>query len=139
MIRPKVKIVRQEIPSTSLSDIIFMLLLFFMATTTMQNIEQKINPNIPYGDALEKLEFKKDVIYLLVDDKLNIQFNEKIVKKYELENILRKKLEENENLIVSLKIDKNVDMSYVKNLHKILRKAGCLRINYSILDSKKGE
>jgi len=121
MIKPKIKIQRQEIPSTSLSDIIFMLLLFFMATTTMQNYENLINPNTPSGKALEKLEFKKDIVYLLVDKNLNIQLNDKLVKKTELEALLKDKLKENENLIVSLKIDRNVDMGYIKNLQKLLR------------------
>jgi biopolymer transport protein ExbD len=35
------------------------------------------------------------------------------------------------NVIVSLRIDKNTDMGYVTDIQQELRKAFCLRINYS--------
>lgn len=134
MIKDNFKKVSAEIPQTSLSDIIFILLLFFMATTTFQNYEKLINPDLPVAKALEKLENKKDVVQILIDKNKIIQVDNNIVDKTEIEKLIKVKVEENPNLIISLKIDKDLEMNYITEIQKKIRKAGCTRINYSLLE-----
>jgi len=134
MIKDNFKKVSAEIPQTSLSDIIFILLLFFMATTTFQNYEKLINPDLPVAKALEKLENKKDVVQILIDKNKIIQIDNNIVDKTEIEKLIKVKVEENPNLIISLKIDKDLEMNYITEIQKKIRKAGCTRINYSLLE-----
>lgn len=134
MIKDNFKKVPAEIPQTSLSDIIFILLLFFMATTTFQNYEKLINPDLPVAKALEKLENKKDVVQILIDKNKIIQIDNNIVDKTEIEKLIKVKVEENPNLIISLKIDKDLEMNYITEIQKKIRKAGCTRINYSLLE-----
>jgi biopolymer transport protein ExbD len=134
MIKDNFKKAPAEIPQTSLSDIIFILLLFFMATTTFQNYEKLINPDLPVAKALEKLENKKDVVQILIDKNKIIQIDNNIVDKTEIEKLIKVKVEENPNLIISLKIDKDLEMNFITEIQKKIRKAGCTRINYSLLE-----
>ena len=45
---------KQEIPTASMPDIIFMLLLFFMVTTTLREVEVLVNYTLPEAKAIEK-------------------------------------------------------------------------------------
>ena len=49
---------KEEIPTASMPDIIFMLLLFFMVTTTMREVEVLVDYRLPDAEALEKIENK---------------------------------------------------------------------------------
>ncbi|MCK7524357.1 MAG: biopolymer transporter ExbD [Ignavibacteriales bacterium] len=57
---------KQEIPTASMPDIIFMLLLFFMVTTTMREVEVFVNYSLPEAKAIEKIENKRLISYIWV-------------------------------------------------------------------------
>jgi biopolymer transport protein ExbD len=122
---------KQEIPTASMPDIIFMLLLFFMVTTTLREVEVLVNFTLPEAKAIEKIENKRLISYIWVGRDGRIQINDSIVKIAEIQNIMYSKRQELPNVIVSLRIDKNTDMGYVTDIQQELRKAYCLRINYS--------
>lgn len=46
----------QDIPTSALPDIIFMLLFFFMVTTVMRETDLLIQNSIPKAEQIEKLE-----------------------------------------------------------------------------------
>jgi biopolymer transport protein ExbD len=50
---------KQNIPTASLPDIVFMLLLFFMVTTTLREVDVLVKFKLPEAKAIEKIE-KKD-------------------------------------------------------------------------------
>lgn len=122
---------KQDIPTASLPDIIFMLLLFFMVTTTMREVEILVDYKLPSAEALEKIENKRLVSYIWVGKGDKMQINDSIVKIDEVQNIMYSKRQELPNIIVSLRIDVGTDMGFVTDIQQELRKAFCLRINYS--------
>lgn len=122
---------KQDIPTASLPDIIFMLLLFFMVTTTMREVEILVDYKLPSAQALEKIENKRLVSYIWVGKGDRMQINDSIVKIDEVQDIMYKKREELPNVIVSLRVDVGTDMGFVTDIQQELRKAYCLRINYS--------
>jgi biopolymer transport protein ExbD len=122
---------KQEIPTASMPDIIFMLLLFFMVTTTLREVEVYVDFTLPAAKAIEKIENKRLVSYLWVGKDKRIQINDNIIKLDEVQPIMYKKRTEIQNVIVSLRIDQNADMGLVTDIQQELRKASCLRINYS--------
>jgi biopolymer transport protein ExbD len=122
---------KQEIPTASMPDIIFMLLLFFMVTTTLRETEVLVNYTLPEAKAIEKIENKRLISYIWVGKDGRIQINDSIVKLDEIENIMYAKRQALPNVIVSLRIDKNSNMGFVTDIQQQLRKAYCLRINYS--------
>lgn len=122
---------KQEIPTASMPDIIFMLLLFFMVTTTLREVEVLVNFTLPEAEAIEKIENKRLISYIWIGKENRMQINDSIVRLEDVQDIMYKKRQELPNVIVSLRIDKNTDMGMVTDLQQELRKAYCLRINYS--------
>ena len=60
-----------EISTSSLPDIIFMLLFFFMATTSMKEVTYMVNIRVPEATELSKLEKKSLVKYVYVGKPLS--------------------------------------------------------------------
>lgn len=122
---------KQEIPTTSMPDIVFMLLMFFMVVTTLREVDVLVQFKLPEAKAIEKIENKRLVSYLWVGKDKRIQIDDSIVKLDEVESIMYGKRQVLPNVIVSLRIDQGVDMGLVMDIQQALRKAYCLRINYS--------
>lgn len=122
---------KQEIPTASMPDIVFMLLLFFMVTTTLREVEVLVDFKLPEAEAIEKIENKRLISYIWVGNNERIQINDSIVSLDEVQPIMYAKRQELPNVIVSMRIDRNTDMGLVTDIQQELRKAFCLRINYS--------
>ena len=122
---------KQEIPTSSMPDIIFMLLLFFMVATTLREQEIFVKFTLPEAKAVEKIENKRLVSYIWVGDNERIQIDDNIVKLEEIQKIMYDKRVTLPSVIVSLRIDKNSRMGLVTDIQQSLRKADARRINYS--------
>jgi len=123
--------VKIEIPTTSMPDIVFMLLMFFMVVTTLREYTILVQFKLPEAKALEKIENKRLIQYIWVGRDGKIQINDSIVKLSQVEPLMYAKREALPNVIVSLRIDKDADMGEVTDIQQELRKASALRINYS--------
>ncbi len=123
--------VKQEIPTTSMPDIVFMLLMFFMVVTTLREYTLLVDFKLPEAKALEKIENKRLIQYIWVGKNGKIQINDSLVKLNEIEPMMYTKRQGMPNVIVSLRIDKGADMGEVTDIQQELRKASALRINYS--------
>lgn len=119
------------IPTASMPDIIFMLLLFFMVATTLREQDVFVKFTLPEAKAIEKIENKRLVSYLYVGKSGRIQIDDNIVKLKNVQDIMYKKRVALPPLIVSMRIDKNVEMGEITDIQQALRKADALRINYS--------
>jgi biopolymer transport protein ExbD len=124
---------KQEIPTASLPDIVFMLLLFFMVTTTLREVDLLVSFKLPEAESIEKIENKRLVTYMWVGNDQRIQIDDNIVKLDDIRGIMDSKVRTLPNLIVSLRVDKNSNMGVVNDIQEQLRKAYCLRINYSAM------
>jgi biopolymer transport protein ExbD len=124
---------KQNIPTASLPDIVFMLLLFFMVTTTLREVDVLVSFRLPEAKAIEKIENKRLVSYVWVGQDGRIQLNDSITQMGDIQKIMYAKRVALPNVIVSLRIDKSSQMGIVTDIQQELRKASCLRINYSTL------
>lgn len=129
----------QEIPLSSMPDIIFMLLIFFMVTTVLRETELKVNFTLPDAQAIEKIEQKRLISHVYIgpiqsgdqEGQTGVQIDDALVAVPTVRNVMYKKLQEQPKLIVSLRIDEDTDMKVVTDVQEELRQAGTLRINYS--------
>ena len=55
---------KQDIPTASLPDIIFMLLIFFMVSTVLRETTVQVRTTLPQAEALTKIDQKRLVSYL---------------------------------------------------------------------------
>jgi len=122
---------KQEIPTASMPDIVFMLLLFFMVTTTLREVDVLVKFKLPEAKAIEKIENKRLISYIWVGYDSRIQINDNLVTLDDVEPIMYAKRQALPNVIVSLRVDTNADMGLVTDIQQQLRKAYCLRLNYS--------
>ncbi len=131
----------QDIPTASLPDIIFMLLIFFMVTTVMRETELLVRTSLPAAEAVEKIEQKRLVSYIYVGPKVEdgggygedaVQIDDAIVDDLnEIRNIMYRKVLEEPQMIISFRVDKEVETGLLYDVQAELREAETLRINYS--------
>lgn len=135
------------ISTASLPDIVFMLLFFFMVTTTMKETSLKVKIQVPKATELKKLEKKSLVSYIYIGEphkayqglygtEPRIQLNDAFATKNDIREFIsseRDKLNEVDQklMTVSLKVDENTKMGIVTDVKQELRKASALKINYS--------
>lgn len=134
------------ISTSSLPDIVFMILFFFMATTTMREVEMKVSITPPKASEVQKLEKKSLVSYIYVGPPTRqwsemgtaprIQLNDSFATKEHIAQFIaaeRDKLSEKDrpDMTVSLKVDANTRMGIVTDIKQELRRANALSISYS--------
>lgn len=132
---------KQEIPLSSMPDIVFMLLIFFMVSTVLRETTIQVRTLLPEAEALTKLEQKRLVSYIYVgplkqeNNRLGdtaIQIDDALVENVNsIRTIMYNKLLEQPRLVVSLRVDETSEMGIVTDVQQELREAGTLRINYS--------
>jgi biopolymer transport protein ExbD len=126
------------IPTASMPDIIFQLLIFFMVSTVLREF-QGLKVDLPEAAKIEKLPTKRHVTTIWVDRFNNTVIDDVSIKKItDLRNVVYNKLLNDPQLIVSLRVDEAADMGIVTDIQQELRKANALRINYSALPTHGG-
>jgi len=121
---------KSEIPTASMPDIIFMLLVFFMVTTVLREYEG-LPITLPSATKIEKLESKRNTAHLWVNRVGLVSIDDKRVPMPAVRNVIYAKLAENPRLTTSLKADKATPMKIITDLHTELRNANALKVNYS--------
>jgi biopolymer transport protein ExbD len=130
----KIAQTQQTIPTASLPDIIFMLLIFFMVTTVLREVDILVTYSLPEAVAVEKIDNKRLLSYIWIGNDERIQIDDSIVPVGAISNIAYGKRMNNPNIIMSLRIDKGSRMGIVSDVQQELRRADALRINYSALN-----
>lgn len=117
-----------EIPSASLADIVFLLLIFFLVTTSIDTQKGLDLVLPPPGDTEVKIP-KKNITNLFINAAGQAMIDNQIIDVREISGIVKEKLYENPLLIVSLKTHKDSKYNvYVKVLDQ-LKKADAKRIS----------
>lgn len=141
------------ISTASLPDIVFMLLFFFMVSTSMRETDLHVSVNLPEASEVAKLEKKSLVSYIYIGtptfqyQKLygtdsRIQLNDAFKTLTDIRDFIsseRDALDESDRnlLTTSLKIDQNTRMGIVSDVKQELRKASALKINYAARKGSK--
>jgi len=117
-----------EIPSASLSDIVFLLLIFFLVTTAIDT-EKGLDLVLPPPGDIEIKIPKKNITNLLVNASGQVLLDNELIDIKDIARIVKDKIFENELLVVSLKTDKETKFQdYMKVLDQ-LKKAKAKRIS----------
>ena len=140
----------------SMSDIIFMLLFFFMVITSMRE-NTLVVTNVPMGTEVAKLDDPSNActIYVGIPEdkskygmKPRIQVNDQLSKKEDIIPFIEMQrsqhnriMEDGSNaadqLTSIIKADKTVSMGMINEIKQELRQAGALRIFYNAAEDAK--
>ena len=125
-----------EISTSSLPDIIFMLLIFFMVTTVMREFEG-LDVLMPRAKMIEKLESKRHTSYIWATKDEIISVDDRLTAVDGLASIMVSKVSRDPKITVSLKSDQKANMKLISQIHDQLRKANALKLSYSALTKVK--
>jgi len=123
---------KAEISTSSMPDIIFMLLIFFMVTTVMREFDG-LNVLMPRAKMIEKLESKRHTTYVWATKDGLLSVDDRIINSNLLSTIMYKKISKDPKITVSLKSDQDTKMKLISEIHTELRKAQALKLSYSAL------
>lgn len=133
--------------SGSLSDIVFMLLFFFMVTTQMRETENKVMVTTPQASEVVKLERKDLNSYINVGTPIKslqaqygtearIQLNDSFKSTTDIRDFIAAEREskseaDRQFMTTSIRADRDVRMGIVSDVKQELRRCSALKIMYS--------
>ena len=149
MIRQRIDRSVPTLNTSSLPDLIFTVLFFFMVVTHMRQVTLKVRFRVPQGTELTRLTKKSAVSYVYIGTPsetttggipsykgVTIQLNDKYATPDEVTTYVsaeRKAMsdEDQEQQIVSVKADRSTPMALISEVKLALRKADVRRMSYS--------
>jgi len=134
------------ISTASLPDIVFMILMFFMVSTSMRETERKVKVTLPQATEIAKLERKDLSSYIYVGTPTNqyvaqygtesrIQLNDSFRTVDDIRDFIaaeRENLSEVDRpfMTVNIKADQDTRMGIVTDIKQELRRCSALKIMY---------
>ncbi len=141
---------KKEMPgitSSSLSDIVFMLLFFFMVTTQLRETENKVQVKIPEASEVVKLERKDLASYINIGTPIRslqaqygtdarIQLNDSFKTVDDIRDFIAaerdsKSEADRQFMTVNIRADQDVRMGIITDVKQELRRCSALKIMYS--------
>ena len=135
------------INTASLPDIVFMILMFFMVSTSMRQTDRMVNVKLPEASEIVKLERKDLACYIFIGTPSlqyqkefgtdsRIQLNDSFRNTSDIRDFIAAEREalnevDRELMTVSLKIDENTRMGIVTDVKQELRRCSALKIMYA--------
>lgn len=116
-----------EIPTASLPDIAFLMLVFFLVTTTI-DVDKGIGLVLPPKGETKEVS-KKNITNLLVNAEGRVMIGEQVVDIPMIKTVIQRKLAENPNVIFSVKTDASTKYRYYIQVLDQLKQAKATRIS----------
>lgn len=122
--------IRELIPTSSMADIAFLLLIFFMVTTVFR-IYHGLDVLLPRAEATQKIETKRNLCHVWVNTKGQISIDDMLVEVPLVYPVVLGKMRDNPRIIVSLKADQNARFGVLSDVMEELKRAQALRVNFA--------
>jgi biopolymer transport protein ExbD len=123
----KGKSAKAEIPTCSMADIAFLLIIFFMVTTVFR-AEQGLSVDLPRAAAAEKLP-RRNISHIWVKSEEMMTIDDNFVSISQISPIMANKLAVNANIIVSILTDENASYGVMADIFDELKDAGALKVS----------
>lgn len=118
---------KTTIPTATLPDVAFLLLLFFLVTTTI-DVDKGLSLVLPPKGETKEVS-KKNILNILINAEGKVMVGDAIMDIPMLKNVIQSKITENPNLILSVKTDANTPYrDYIRVLDQ-LKQANAKKIS----------
>ena len=121
--------IENKVPTGSMADIAFLLLIFFMATTIFR-IEEGLDVTLPRAEMGEKLP-RQNLAHIWIDRFQRISIDDALVQVEMIEPIMVKKADENNQLIVAFNTDKDVPYNLMHDVMEQLKAAQATNVAFN--------
>ena len=118
-----------KIPTSSMADIAFLLIVFFMVTTIFK-LEQGLAITLPRSTAGEKIPREK-VAHIWIDQRGTLSIDDLVIGVPDIEPMILAKIRENPGLIVSFNTDEQAPYRIVNEAMERLKLASALRVSFT--------
>ncbi len=122
--------VQAKINMASTSDIIFLLLIFFMTVTVFKEF-QGLKVTLPAAKSTKKIEAKRQITHMWVDRKNRMNIDDMIVNFSQIQPLMREKMIDDPATIISLHADQEAKYEYIARIMEELKEAQAFRINFA--------
>ncbi len=117
------------VPTGSMGDIVFLLLIFFMATTIFK-LEEGLPITLPRAESGVRVPREK-VTHVWVDGSFRITIDDVYLNLEQVDDILVQKMRENPQLLVGVNIDYSLPYEQVDLVLRQLRKANAVNVSFT--------
>jgi biopolymer transport protein ExbD len=124
-----------KIPTASMADIAFLLIIFFMVTTIFK-LEQGLAITLPRSTAGEKIPREK-VAHIWIDRTGVISIDDLVIGIPDIEPIILAKIRENQGLIISFNTDERAPYRIVNDAMERLKLANALRVSFTTVPQEQ--
>jgi biopolymer transport protein ExbD len=121
--------VENSVPTSSMADIAFLLLIFFMVTTIFK-MEDGLPISLPRAETAQKQK-REQIMHIWIDGGGNIAINDKLVAVVQIEDILVTILSERPDVIVAFNADDRAPYGVVSDVMDELKKANAIRVSFT--------
>ncbi len=121
--------VRNAVPTSSMADIAFLLLIFFMVTTIFK-MEDGLPISLPRVETAQKQKREK-IMHIWIDAGGNIAINDKLVRVIQIGDILVNMLSERPDLIIAFNADDRAPYGVVSDVMDQLKEANAIRVSFT--------
>jgi len=131
--KEKKKHLSSTIPTSSMADVAFLLLVFFLVTTkfdTKKGLGLTLPPYTEAGGKKVKIK-KENLTQVWVNAKGEVAVDEQVVSLTELENIIREKITGNTNMVIALTTDRKAKYYMMVRVLDRIQKVGAKKISLS--------
>jgi len=127
---------KAEIPTCSMADIAFLLIIFFMVTTVFR-AEIGLLVELPRASAAEKLP-RKNIVHIWISEEEQISMDDMFTPLGSISWPMSQKLMVNPNVIVSMLTDQNASYGVAADVFDELKDAGALKVSLGAKKKRGG-
>ncbi len=120
--------VTNSIPTGSMADIIFLLLIFFMVTTIFK-MEEGLPITLPRAESGSELE-RERLVHIWADRFSRISINDKLVRVESIKAVISSRFEEDPMLIVAFNVDHRTKYNLVSEIMEQLKEANAVNVTF---------
>ncbi|MBI4720592.1 MAG: biopolymer transporter ExbD [Chitinivibrionia bacterium] len=121
--------IENRIPTASMADIAFLLLIFFMSTTIFK-MEEGLPVELPRAAAAQSQKQER-ILHVWIDAGGDVSINDKLVSAADLGDIMKAALSVNPALVIAFNADYRTAYGTVAAVIEELKKANAVRVSFT--------
>ena len=127
--------IKGKVPTSSMADIAFLLLIFFMVTTIFK-MEEGLPVTLPRAEAGERVP-RQQISHIWVMGAQEITIEDNLISMVDIVPILAGKLTEDPSLVVGLNVDQRVPWEIASEVIEMMKEAHALNASFTTDVEKK--